>query len=210
MTDKKSPLGLDLGSGSDLDSDSNSDLKIEGLTLIEDFISPEEEQLLINLIDKSAWNLTLSRRTQHYGYEYSYTKTSLAPAEPIPELMQFLIEKINSVFKLTQPINQCIVNEYMPGQGIAAHTDSNVFGNTVISISLSSNVIMEFAKATKAPDKREHLLKRRSCLILQGDARYKWRHSIPARKSDTFKEIKTIRGRRLSITFRSVPVKRQV
>jgi hypothetical protein len=85
MTDKKTSL----------------DLKIEGLTLINDFISPEEEQLLINLIDKSTWNLTLSRRTQHYGYEYSYTKSksTLAPVEPIPDLMQFLIEKINSLFK---------------------------------------------------------------------------------------------------------------
>jgi alkylated DNA repair dioxygenase AlkB len=193
MTEKKSPVDL------------------AGLTLINDFITPEEEQLLINLIDKSTWNLTLSRRTQHYGYEYSYTKpkSALNPAEPIPELMQFLIEKINSLFKLTQPINQCIINEYMPGQGIAAHTDSNIFGNTVISISLSSNVIMEFTKPADVVDKQEELLKRRSCLVLQGDARYKWRHSIPARKSDTYKGVKTLRGRRLSITFRSVPLTAQ-
>jgi hypothetical protein len=42
-------------------------------------------------------------------------------------------------------------------------------------------------------------------LVLAGDARYRWRHAIPARRSDPDRGP---RGRRLSLTFRTV-VRRQ-
>jgi hypothetical protein len=54
--------------------------------------------------------------------------------------------------------------------------------------------VMEFTKgSTKIP----LLLPQRSLLILTDEARYKWKHSIPARKSN-------IKQRRVSITFRMV------
>jgi alkylated DNA repair dioxygenase AlkB len=50
----------------------------------------------------------------------------------------------------------------------------------------------------------EHLLKRCSILLLTGAARYDWTHAIPARKTDVINGTTTPRGRRLSITFRTV------
>jgi len=43
-------------------------------------------------------------------------------------------------------------------------------------------------------------LQPRSVVILTGDARYKWTHSIAARKSDG----DIARGRRISLTYRTV------
>lgn len=52
--------------------------KIDGLTLIEDFLSKAEEAELLRQIDASEWNTSLKRRTQHYGYEYNYTTKDCA------------------------------------------------------------------------------------------------------------------------------------
>jgi alkylated DNA repair dioxygenase AlkB len=48
------------------------------------------------------------------------------------------------------------------------------------------------------------LLERRSLLILGGEARYEWQHGIANRKNDIWQGLKYPRGRRLSVTFRSV------
>jgi alkylated DNA repair dioxygenase AlkB len=48
------------------------------------------------------------------------------------------------------------------------------------------------------------LLERGSLLVLAGPARYDWRHSIPARKSDRIGDQVISRGRRVSLTFRTV------
>ena len=48
---------------------------------------------------------------------------------------------------------------------------------------------------------KEHIyLRPASLLILKGDARYKWKHGIAARKSDNGLK----RQRRISLTFRKI------
>lgn len=42
--------------------------RIEGLCLVKDFISEEEEQILLDAVEKMEWNGKLDRRTQHSGY----------------------------------------------------------------------------------------------------------------------------------------------
>ena len=44
----------------------------------------------------------------------------------------------------------------------------------------------------------------RSLVLLYGDARFKWRHGIVKRQSDTWNGQKTKRQRRVSITFRTI------
>ena len=48
------------------------------------------------------------------------------------------------------------------------------------------------------------LLEPRSVLVMQDDARYQWKHSIPVRNTDTYDGAKIVRARRLSLTFRNV------
>lgn len=162
----------------------------KGLELKENYISPEKEQELIEIINSLPWLADLKRRVQHYGYKYDYkTKGNL---EYLGELPAFLKE-IEVGFKF----NQVIVNEYLPGQGISPHIDLGVFGDTIASLSLGSSCIMEFAKSfAKIP----LFLPPQSLLKLSGEARYNWKHSIPARKQDNG----IPRQLRISLTFRNV------
>jgi alkylated DNA repair dioxygenase AlkB len=56
-------------------------------------------------------------------------------------------------------------------------------------------------------EKHDLYLEPRSLITLSGLARYQWTHAIPARKSDVVDGFKIERGRRISLTFRTVILK---
>lgn len=94
----------------------------------------------------------MKRRTQHYGYEYSYDRKSKATRTteipewclPIKKRVEEAIMKMNEG-KDAVLFDQLIVNEYEPGQGINSHIDNvNLFKEVVVSLSLGSNAVMNF------------------------------------------------------------------
>ena len=100
--------------------------------------------------------------------------------------------------------SQLIINEYQPGQGIANHVDCEpCFGETIISVSLGCNCVMDFINL-KTKEKIEVMLEPRSLVIISGEARHNWTHGIATRKTDSFNGIKYERQLRISMTFRNV------
>jgi len=173
----------------------------DGLIYIDDFLSSEEEKSLVKFIDEQKWNTSISRRTQHYGYNYSYTGRDVTPTTPIPPIFSSIRERLRSYFNCLP--DQMIINEYKPGQGIAAHTDHiGNFGPVVVSISLLAPVEMEFTRNSIAT--YPLILKPRSAVILTGESRYKWKHEIARRASDVIDGKIVQRLRRISLTFRTV------
>ena len=170
---------------------------IPGFNLHENFITPLEEQDLLQAIDKERWSHKLSRRTQHYGYIYDYKRgSSYAKTTPIPHWCDFLIDRLVDKNVLARRPNQMIINEYMPGQGIAPHIDDpSSFDDGIVSVSLGSPIYMDFIGDKK---RKEVYLPRRSMFSLHKQARYLWKHGIAARKYDH----KIMRKRRVSLTFR--------
>ena len=172
---------------------------IPGLSYVPDFITAREEHTLIETIDQKPWLNDLKRRVQHYGYNYDYKARTVTPSSyigPLPEWVELVAQKLP--FKA----DQVIVNEYLSGQGISAHVDCVAcFGDMIASLSLGSGAMMQF---TNAGHKEEIYLEPRSLIILSGEARYKWTHAIPARKSDMVNGFKLQRERRVSLTFRKV------
>ncbi len=165
----------------------NNDIK--GLTYIPHFISNDEETLLLEKINAQSWNTSLKRLTQHYGYEYKYTGYTLNPASPIPDFILPIKERIEKITGNTY--DMVIVNRYLPKEGISPHIDHiKLFGSSVVSLSLGSNAIMKFEKDNLS---KNLLLEKCSLAILQEDARYKWKHSIPS-----------VKEMRISITFRNI------
>ena len=72
-----------------------------------------------------------------------------------------------------------------------------LFEDVIVSLSLGSDTTMVFEQEDhKIPIN----LKRRELLVLSGEARLKWKHSIPARKKDDG----VPRNLRLSMTWRTV------
>jgi alkylated DNA repair dioxygenase AlkB len=174
-------------------------LGIDGLELYDEFVTMEEEQTLLKHIYACDWNKSLKRNTIHFGFIYDYAnKDAAQTAPPIPEWCDFLVNRLLETERIKERPDQLIINEYQPGQGIAPHIDNTRnFADGIVSISLGADIIMDFTMGEK---KREKMLHRRSALVLHGDARYKWKHGITARKKDNGSD----RGTRVSLTFRKM------
>ena len=185
-----------------------------------DFISAAEEGALAAAIDQQGWITDLRRRVQHYGYRYDYSKRDLTEDDRIGPLPSWVMEICDRMVRrgvFASCPDQLIVNEYMPPQGIAPHTDRSCFGEVVASLSLLSDYVMDLYPSPRDKElKFPIVLERCSLLVLRGAARHRWRHGISARKSDLqplccdsehLKPQKFPRNRRLSLTFRTVPNK---
>ena len=171
---------------------------IPGLAYFPEYVSPEEEQRLAELIDVEAWDTTWERRRQLYGKSYGRESGEL---RPIPNWARFLMERMHEQGISERPFDQMLVNEYLPGQGIALHKDYEPFDRTVVSLSLVSPCVMDFRRVADK-HREELLLEPRSLLVLSDEARYQWQHGIARRKNDRWHGVKIPRSRRLSVTFR--------
>jgi alkylated DNA repair dioxygenase AlkB/SAM-dependent methyltransferase len=173
-----------------------------GLMLKNDFLTPEQQKLLVDYFDSKTWNEELKRRTQHYGYKYDYNGGPLVatnPMEgPIKEIADFL--RVNNIIDA----HQCIVNEYDQKDYINAHTDSPQFGDIVVSISLTYPTEMIFSRGdVKVPV----ILRPGSIIVMGGESRHSWKHEIKGTISfmmDGKKYSKPKDYRRISLTYRNL------
>jgi alkylated DNA repair dioxygenase AlkB len=182
-------------------------MPVPGLKYLAEYVPGPAEVALLAAVDAEPWRDDLKRRVQHYGYRYDYTARTVDPSMylgPLPVWAQPLVTRLVADGHMPAPPDQLIVNEYEPGQGISAHVDCvPCFGPVVCSITLGSQCVMELS-SVEGGAVEELLLDRGSLLVLAGDARYKWRHGIRGRKTDTLGERVLVRGRRVSLTFRTV------
>ena len=185
-----------------------------GLEYHPDFLVASEEDGLLARIDDADWLTDLSRRVMHFGYKYDYTSRRLDETARIGPLPEWLAQLANMVRAAAseeakqsldprRPFEQAIINEYLPGQGIAPHIDRDCFGPIVATVSLGSPVNMDFYRDATGDEHVQRLVPR-SLVLLYGDARSKWRHGIAKRHSDTWNGQRSKRQRRVSITFRTI------
>ncbi|XP_027136276.1 alkylated DNA repair protein alkB homolog 8 isoform X2 [Larimichthys crocea] len=205
----------------------------DGLVLVEDFVSPKEEALLLAAIDWSGTNDDVTaqkalkhRRVKHYGFEFRYDNNNVDKDKPLPagipqECLPVLERCLKNKHIITMP-DQLTVNQYESGQGIPPHVDTHsAFEDTILSLSLGAQTVMEF----RHPDGRlvSVVLPGRSLLVMKGESRYLWTHGITPRKFDmvpacdpqfpahTMSDLRTNsnltlskRGTRTSFTFRKI------
>lgn len=107
-----------------------------GLIIIENFITPDEEDMLINLIECTQLAEQQSdaalkhRHVKHFGYEFRYDTNNVDVNEPltnqpIPNECDFLWHRLreqNTPFHVATSPQQLTVNRYEPGQGGLHHT----------------------------------------------------------------------------------------
>ncbi|NET71458.1 MAG: alpha-ketoglutarate-dependent dioxygenase AlkB [Sphaerospermopsis sp. SIO1G2] len=189
------------------DHSENAFQNISGLAYISNYITPEQEVKLLTIIDKQPWLTDLKRRVQHYGWKYDYTVRRVDESMRLGSLPDWLMEhcqRLHDNGYFPKLPDQVIINEYQPGQGTASHTDCiPCFEETIASISLGSPCVMDFTHS-EMKEKVSVPLEPCSLFILKGDARYKWKHSIAARKTDKVDGQAIQRDRRISLTFRNV------
>lgn len=178
-----------------------ADTAIPGFRYREDFIDPATEAALLSHIDENPWDTTWKRRVQQYGFRYG-NKGRRESIGTIPGWLAGLCARLVKEGVFEEEPNQVIVNEYLPGQGIAPHVDYLPhYGGTVASLSLASPVVMDF----RGPDgeRLAKLLKPRSVFVLSGPARYDWKHGIAPRLTDKYEGSIITRRKRISCTFRN-------
>lgn len=180
---------------------------IVGLSYIPNYLSPDEQAILLETVDHYPWLMDFKRRVQHYGYRYDYKAHRVDSSMylgGLPDWAMVLAEQLYLDGYIERVPDQLIVNEYLPGQGISSHVDCvPCFDDTVLSMTLGSTCIMDFTHI-KSGNIISTLLEPGSLVVLQDEARYQWKHGIPARLTDLYRGREIARGRRVSLTFRSI------
>lgn len=201
---------------------STTKLLPSGLNIIEDFISSDEENCLVELVNRDFSQQSLNhsknnlkhREVLHYGYSFKYGSNDVDLDDPLanrdlPVLIKELIDKILNSGLCSERPDQVTVNKYEPGQGISDHIDNpKAFGKEIMSISMLSQTVFEMRQNNGCHV--NILLKPCSLLVMSGESRYSWSHGIRAKKFDVLKKENesaptiTPRSTRISITFRKV------
>lgn len=184
----------------------------DGFFYIPNFISEQEEEYLLDKIQTSPrpkWKQLANRRLQYWGGQVS-KKNTLIP-EALPEFMtRFppLIARIAElgVFKGSahaQP-NHCLVNEYLPGQGILPHEDGDAYFPAVATVSLGSHGVLDIYRWAEEEGEsgkvraREQepifsiLQEPRSLLVTVGSAYRDYLHGIAERTREEPKDLQRI------------------
>jgi len=202
-----------------------SQLQIEGIHITQAFVTSEEERALVTGIDKGEWKLSQSgRRKQDFGPKANFKKrkVKIGSFNGFPSYTEKLIGKLPTNERLDEftPVELCNL-EYTPerGSSIDPHIDDVwLWGDQLVTLNLLDTTILTLSKAPTPNSGLEKVtssnhglntvqtsncvleevqipLVRRSLFVLDGEARYKWMHSI---KRDD------INDRRLAMTFRNL------
>jgi alkylated DNA repair protein (DNA oxidative demethylase) len=163
-----------------------------GLFYITGIVPYDKDKEIVKKLDEREWKphsigVLTSRLVQHYGYYYNYRDYSTSEqAPPMPdfivELRDIAVLKYKELGMQDVVFNQCIVNNYYPGEGISAHTDAPSFGPVIASFTLGAASEMLFTRGSSS--KYSLYVEPGSLYIMSGDSRNKWKHQMPRRTFD--------------------------
>lgn len=173
-----------------------------GLLYSPDFMTPEEESALLEVIRKLPLReaqykeYTAKRRIISYGLSYDFSTNELLPAGPIPAFLYPLRERIARWAEIPfERFTQSLIAEYETGTQLGWHRDVPHF-ETIAGVSLGGACRMRLRRYPPKKGMREKSLvlnlAPRSAYLMRGEARWGWQHSIPPTKET-----------RYSITFRT-------
>jgi alkylated DNA repair dioxygenase AlkB len=173
----------------------------EGLIYVEDFLSPQEEEAVLEAIGQIDFRTltmrgqTAKRTVRHYGLDYDYESGELVAADPLPPPLTFLRDRCAALIEREpEDLVQVLISRYPEGAGIGWHRDAPMFGSKIAGVSLLAPCRMRFQRTVKGDRETAAIeLAPRSAYVLAGKARWSWQHSIPATNA-----------LRYSITFRTL------
>ncbi|KAM6907268.1 alpha-ketoglutarate-dependent dioxygenase alkB homolog 4 [Xenentodon cancila] len=180
-----------------------------GVFLWENFVSEEEEEELIVLMDRDVWNQSQSgRRKQDFGPKVNFKKKKVRVGDfsGLPPVSQKLLVRMQQEPSLSgfQPVEQCNL-DYHPqrGSAIDPHLDDSwLWGERLVTINLLSDTTLTMSLEEGLPEAglSEEVrvavhLPRRCLVVLRGEARHRWKHAI---------HREDIHERRVCSTFREL------
>lgn len=155
---------------------------VPGLTVLESFISPEQEKTILEYIGAQKWPQRETSRLYGDGQ-----------GAPIPVWGHDLIRDMKEFAKVDVPFNQMRIHRYLPGEGILKHVDVASWGAQIVSLSLNAPCTFRFTK--KDEQDVDLLLLPRAFVLMEDDCRNNWDHEIPSLPLNS--------EMRVSLTFRT-------
>ena len=162
-----------------------------GLSLYGDFLTPENEQLLIARFSAGSSPNAKPRDKQRqsirrYGSDKSYG--SYMRADTIPDYLQVLCDRLLENKLVSVLPDSVSINEYLKGQSIQPHIDNPASGRVVTVLSVESPATMIFIRDQT---RVSVALPPRSLVQLHDEIRTDWKHAI-----------EPVASRRYSLVFR--------
>jgi alkylated DNA repair dioxygenase AlkB len=176
---------------------------------------PETQDTLVPVSNTAA----NGRKILQYGYYYTprcnytprYKIVERPEISPIPDVLiplkEHAEEYVRTVIKPSHNISfdQCIVNRYLPREGISPHRDDIfTFGPVIACYTFLAGREMEFQDCDDSHIRYFLHTKPNTMYIMTGDARYKWTHQMRSRKNDVVNGLKVPRAECFSVTFRQI------
>ena len=181
------------------------DVYPKGFRYEADFISPDEEKDLLEVINTIPLHqmqfqgYEAKRKVASFGFDWSFEKRVLSKGKDIPSSFDWLVEKVALKIGLRrQDIAELLVTEYPPGSVINWHRDAPPF-DIIIGISLLNDCVFKLRPHEKEKQTRKATVslnvRRRSLYVIEGEARTNWQHSTAP-----------VKGTRYSITLRTLKI----
>jgi alkylated DNA repair dioxygenase AlkB len=159
-----------------------------GLVYRADFLDADEEATLLETIaalplheaQYKGWRAR--RRVASYGSSYDFEANELQRGGPLPAAFDALRARLADWIGVApDAFGNALIAEYRPGTPLGWHRDVPDF-ERVVGVSLASACRMRFRPyPPRSPRKAGVLtleLAPRSAYLLQGEARWRWQHSI--------------------------------
>ncbi len=176
----------------------------QGFHYYPDFISEEEEQELLKMIQSYPLKNMIfhgfeaKRKVLSFGYDYRFDSRKLSETLPIPGEFRPLIRNVGGRLGIAENgFVKMLLTEYNTGTVINWHRDAPPFGK-IAGISLLSDCRYKLRPYNKALQTRAAVraftVERRSLYLMEGAARDEWEHSISPIKSLRYSiTIRTLR-----------------
>lgn len=159
-----------------------------GLVYRPDFVSPDEEEVLLAYIENASMPLLKFREHESKRRGMNFTHDIPAYLQPL----QYRIAKWLDVPK--HSINEAFIQEYPPGYGIGWHRDRET--PLVVGVSLQGWARMRFRPLERIGDASAVVsfeVEPRSAYVMRGAIATRWQHSVAP-----------VEAVRYSITFRTL------
>lgn len=200
--------------------------EIPGLFVIPDFLTEAEHDDILSFLDRRS-DLTLQylsrRRVAHFNRRFIYGVNKVGqldedvnPNPPFFSQLQMRLHNLDSAVKFEGELpplsdrlcDQLTVNYYdysaAQASGIAPHVDAHSpFLDNIFIVSVGSYTVMEFRRWDEK-SAYPVFVEPRSLVVMNGEVRYGWEHTIVEKRSDVISELVPcfFRTDRVSLTWR--------
>src|SRR3954467_9494244 len=129
---------------------------VEGLSYIDDFLTQDEERDVLGVIEALDYRAvamhgqTARRTVRMFGLDYDYANRDVVPAEPLPEPLLWLRERVAALIEREagDPA-PTLISPSPPGAGIGWRRDAPMFGSKIAGVSLLAPARMRFQRTVK-------------------------------------------------------------